>query len=145
MAQDTANDTTETKVSGTEDDTTDDDLLERLKAGLGKDKPIKLWLDSDCACFVGNHPNKLMPGHPTDPDDGWALCAMLNSDRCRLVGVSSTYGNDAEDVTFKNLTEALSLHNKGKDVKGMKHRGDTVKMNPLTRFWKEKTHKTKTY
>ena len=95
------------------------DLLNRLESGLGKDKPIKVWLDSDCACFTSK--STLLAAtnsmHPNDPDDGWALCAILNSDRCDLVGVSSTYGNDTEKIARDDLATALSKHHKGKDIK----------------------------
>lgn len=96
----------------------ENDLKQRLEAGLGKDKPIKVWLDSDCVCFteMSTLLDSNEKGHENDPDDGWALCAILNSDRCELIGVSSTYGNDTEEIAFRDLTKALSLHEKGKNI-----------------------------
>lgn len=76
-----------------------------VESGLGKDKPYKLWIDSDCCCFT-SHSTLLRAHesqHSNDVDDGWALCAVLNSDRCNLIGVSRTYGNDTEEVAYKDL------------------------------------------
>ena len=108
----------ETKMAAAESDSKNSDtqdFLKQLKNGLGKDKPIKCWLDSDCTAFDAKCHS--MTGHPCDVDDAWALMAILNSDRCELVGVSSTFGNDGEKWTYKDLQKCLSLHPKGKNIK----------------------------
>ena len=93
----------------------DGGFIKRLKQGLGKDKAIKCWVDSDCTSFDSKCHS--MSGHPCDVDDGWALLAILNSPRCDLIGVSSTYGNDAEHYTYADLKRLLEYHPKGDTVK----------------------------
>ena len=91
------------------------EFVTRLSKGLGKDKPIKCWVDSDCTAFDSKCHS--MSGHPCDVDDAWALLAVLNSPRCDLIGVSSTYGNDAEEYTYADLKRLLGYHPKGDTVK----------------------------
>ena len=44
-----------------------------------------------------------------DVDDGWSLLGLLNSPRCDLIGVSSTFGNDYEEYTYQSLSKLLSF------------------------------------
>ena len=54
-----------------------------------------------------------------DVDDGWSLLGILNSPRCDLIGVSSTFGNDYEEYTYQSLLKLLSFphpHNPTQDI-----------------------------
>ena len=96
-----------------------DHLIALLNAGLGKDSPIKMWVDSDCTSF--DNVNTKDRNHPharsfVDVDDGWALCCLINSPRIDLVGISSSFGNDYEYWTYKSLEQLLSFANKTKEI-----------------------------
>ena len=105
----------EKKMGGVSMTQSEEAFVKRLSQGLGKDKPIKCWVDSDCTAFDSKCHS--MSGHPCDVDDAWALLAVLNSPRCDLIGVSASYGNDAEEYTHADLKRLLGYHPKGSTVK----------------------------
>lgn len=67
--------------------------------------PIKVWIDTDAACGVGQR---------TDPDDCLAMLLLAQQDTVEIVGVSTVFGNAPLRETDRTTRDLIDLLEKGR-------------------------------
>ena len=69
-----------------------------IEGGPAVRLPERVWIDTDAAC---GH------GRATDPDDCFALLALIRAPGLEIVGVSTVFGNAPLDVTDRTTRDLI--------------------------------------
>lgn len=77
------------------------------------ERATRVWIDTDAAC--GDHSR-------ADPDDCFALLALLNASALQVAGISTVFGNAAIDVTDR-VTRELVAQAASERTEPIVHRG----------------------
>jgi purine nucleosidase len=71
-----------------------------IEGGPAVRLPERVWIDTDAAC---GH------GRATDPDDCFALLALIRAPGLEIVGVSTVFGNAPLDVTDRTTRDLMAV------------------------------------
>jgi inosine-uridine nucleoside N-ribohydrolase len=75
----------------------DDRPLPLARGGPHVDRPSRVWIDTDAACNGGS----------ADPDDCFAILALMNSPDVEIVGISTVFGNAPLSVVDRTTRELV--------------------------------------
>jgi inosine-uridine nucleoside N-ribohydrolase len=71
--------------------------LPLVRGGPHVDRPARVWIDTDAACTGGN----------ADPDDCFAMLALMNAPDVEIVGISTVFGNAPLSVVDRTTRELV--------------------------------------